>query len=468
MRAQHVVLLAAGFALAAVFAALWYGACVENKMLKAQAEYLGRELEAKVAELASAREQLIKTSEQLIDTQQRLLSAQRELQETQMQLQNLNATLADVKRQLEQTRAALRETTAELERARSQIAELERQRARLLDQLSQLNATYLRLRERIYGGYELVQRAKALLGKISLRAPQVGDTWTFVRTYNLTQRPLRSGYYRYLSLELYSYETVEVWTSEPLLIMFFTPDEYERWREGYSARPLVEGRGYVRFTPPRNGTYVRVIYNDLGRDVGEFQAVMRYSETWHYYDVAPLWPAVPYVVGALGTPSREFFRIFAVYNYWLENRHALAEEVMRQLEQRGAAAVAFSPQPRLDIQTLYALSLAALLRSAGFNVSFTAIGTSWKDPLEPSSIIVAVRFFSHTNPNATFSRMFEQIPAGWMQVMWTWQPWYVTGLKLGDFYVLINTYNIVEVVDRGLKTTTPFNVIYVDGITALP
>jgi hypothetical protein len=37
-----------------------------------------------------------------------------------------------------------------------------------------------------------------------------------------------------------------------------------------------------------------------------------------------------------------------------------------------------------------------------------------------------------------------------------------------DFYVIIDTYNVVETVDRQLSATTPFNVIYVDGVTELP
>jgi hypothetical protein len=75
-----------------------------------------------------------------------------------------------------------------------------------------------------------------------------------------------------------------------------------------------------------------------------------------------------------------------------------------------------------------------------------------------------VRFFSLINPNATFSDMFDKIKKGWMHVMWTSRSSYVGYY----FYVVINTYNVVKVVDRQLSTTTPFNVIYVDGVTELP
>jgi hypothetical protein len=317
----------------------------------------------------------------------------------------------------------------------------------------------------VYAGYDLVQQAKALLNKITLNAPQVGDVWTFTRTYTYTYNPLPSGYFYHPDLSLYSYQTIEVSTSESLYLAFFTPDQYEAWRKESGGTPLASGRGYVKFTPPNNGTYVLVIYNDLGHDVGEFQFTFRVSETWHYYDSVPLKPVTPYVVGTPGTPSRDFFRLFAIYNYWLENRRQLADAVMRQLRAT-VSVTAFSPQQQLqlDTQTLYALSLAALLKNAGFDVSFAAIGTSWGDPFSAGSIIPVVRFNSLENPNATFLDMHKKIPMGWMNVMWVSRSSYVGY----NFYVVIDTYNVVKAVDRRLDTTTPYNVIYVDGVTELP
>jgi hypothetical protein len=287
--------------------------------------------------------------------------------------------------------------------------------------------------------------------------------WTFTQTYTY-YRSIPSGYYRYGELSLYSYQTIEVSTSAPLYIAFFTPDQYEAWDRGSGGTPLASGRGYVKFTPPNNGTYVLVIDNDLGRDV-EFQITYRYFETWHYYDIVPPKPVTPYVVGTLGTPSRDFFRLFAIYNYWLENRHRLADEVMRQLRAT-VSVTAFSPQQQLqlDTQMLYALSLAALLKNAGFDVSFAAIGTSWSDPFSTNSIIPVVRFNSLENPNATFLDMYKKIPMGWMHYMSEWRSSYVGYY----FNVIIDTYNVVKAVDRQLDTRTPFNVIYVDGVTKLP
>jgi len=349
---------------------------------------------------------------------------------TQKQLQNL----------LEQIQKQLKE-------AQEQVALLEAQKDQLVSQLALLDVTCQRLRKKVYAGYDLVQQAKALLNEITLTAPQVNDTWTFVQTYTYMEDPLPSNYFDQYDLSLYSYQTIEVSTSEPLYIAFFTPDQYEAWDRGSGGTPLASGRGYVKFTPPNNGTYVLVIYNDLGRDV-EFQVTRRKSETWRYYDNEPPKPATPYVVGTPDTLSRDFFRLFAIYNYWLENRHQLADEVMRQLE--------------LELYTrmLYALSLAALLTDAGFDVSLAAIGTRWDDPFNADSIVPVVRFHSRTDPSATFSDMFNKIEMGWMNVVQKYVGY--------DFYVVIDTYNVDRVVDRRLDTTTPFNVIYVDGVTKLP
>jgi hypothetical protein len=60
--------------------------------------------------------------------------------------------------------------------------------------------------------------------------------------------------------------------------------------------------------------------------------------------------------------------------------------------------------------------------------------------------------------------MFDKIDMGWMHVVSTSRSSYVGY----DFYVIIDTYNVVKAVDRRLDTTTPFNVIYVDGLTKLP
>lgn len=449
--------------LAAVFAVLWFSAQEDNKLLTRQVIYLTQQLQGNLSLLQKTSQQLAETQKQLQDTQKQLQDTQNQLRDTQTRLAETQRQLQDAQNQLEQTQKQLRDAQAQLSQAKAQLALLETQKNQLINQLTQLNATYQQLRKKVYAGYDLVQQAKALLNKITLNAPQVNDVWTFTQTYTY-YRSLRSGYYRYGELSLYSFQTIEVSTSAPLYIAFFTPDQYEAWRRGSGGTPLASGRGYVKFTPPNNGTYVLVIDNDLGRDV-EFQVTYRYFETWHYYDGFPLNPVRPYVVGTPGTPSRDFFRLFAIYNYWLENRRQLADEVMRQLRATvSVTAFSLQQQLQLDTETLYALSLAALLKNAGFDVSFTAIGTSWSDPFSANSIMPVVRFNSLRNPNATFNDMYDKIKKGWMDVMWLSRSSY-GGY---DFYVIIDTYNVVEAVDRQLDTTTYFNVIYVDGLTKLP
>ena len=447
--------------LAAVFAVLWFGAYEDNNLLTNQVKYLTHQLEGNLSTLQKTAQQLAETQKQLQDTQNQLQDTQNQLKDAQARLAETQKQLQDTQNQLEQTQNQLRDTQAQLSQAEAQLTLLETQKNQLINQLTQLNATYQQLRNKVYTGHDVVQQAKALLNEISLNAPQVDDVWTFTQTYTYIYNPLPSGYFYPVDLFLYSYQTIGVSTSEPLYIAFFTPDQYEAWSKGYGGTPLASGRGYVKFTPPSNGTYVLVIYNDLGHDVDEFQITYRYFETWHYYDIVPSTPVTPYVVGTLVTPSRDFFRLFAIYNYWLENRRQLADAVMRQL-----SATAFSPQQQLqlDTQTLYALSLAALLKDAGFNVSFVAIGTSWSDPFGADSIVPVVRFYSLINPNATFDNMFNKINMGWMRVMTTSRSSYVGY----DFYVIIDTYNVVNAVDRQLSTTTPFNVIYIDGVTKLP
>jgi hypothetical protein len=72
------------------------------------------------------------------------------------------------------------------------------------------------------------------------------------------------------------------------------------------------------------------------------------------------------------------------------------------------------------------------------------------------------------NPNATFYDMFKKIKMGWMNVMTFSRP-PPPGVPAGyEFYVIIDTYNVVNAVDHQLDITTPFNVICVPGLTKLP
>ncbi|MCU7788336.1 hypothetical protein ODS41_10485 [Pyrobaculum sp. 3827-6] len=461
MNKLAVVTIAVVALVAAVFAVLWYGTYVENGFLR-------KELDAARGQIQDLQRQLTARSEELQKTTAQLLDVQGKLQTTQQQLDEANRRLEQTRRELESATAQLQDVQNRLRDAQAQIQDLTRQRDQLIRQrdaleaeIKALNTTIQTLKEKVYGGRDLVERLKTTLSRITLKAPQIGDNWSFTTTYVYNDLTLRSGYYRYGQVELIAGEVLELQTSQDLWLAVFTQSEYDKWRGGYSATPLAQGRGSLRFVAPSNGTYVYVIYNDLGRDV-VYSYRVRYIETWRYYDTPPPFPQRPYVVGTPGVPSRDIFRMYAIYNYWLENREALAAEVEKQLGASGK--IAFQPTVgSLDKHTLYALSLAALLKDAGFDVSFAAIGTDWKDPFTPHSAIVSVKFTSASLANYTIYEYFGRLPTGWMHIM-TYQS---KIFAIYDIYVLIDTYNVVRVVDRGLEITTAFNVIYIDGVTKL-
>jgi hypothetical protein len=452
--------------LAAVFAVLWYGAYEDNKLLTRKVNYLTHQLEGNLSLLQKTSQQLAETQKQLQDTQKQLQDTQKQLRDAQARLAETQRQLQDAQNQLEQTQKQLKDAQAQLSQARSQLALLETQKNQLVNQLTQLNATYQQLKKKVYAGYDLVQQAKSLLNNIAtfpiaIFLPQVKDEWTSMRTYTHMYDHLPSGHFYHYDLYLYEHQIVVVSTSESLYIAFFTPEQYEKWRMGRGGTPLWSDYGRIMFMPPRDGTYVLVIHNNHARDVGNFKVTYQYFKAWHYYDSVPPNPASPYIVGTPGTPSRDFFRLFAIYSNWLENRQQLANEVMHQLRTSVS-----STQLQLDTRMLYALSLAALLKNAGFDVSFAAIGSSWDNPFDVDSFVPVVRFRSSRNPNATFYDMLNKLgdDINWIHVMTLSKSSY-DGY---DFYVIIDTYNVVEKVDRQLSTMTPFNVIYVDSATELP
>jgi len=227
----------------------------------------------------------------------------------------------------------------------------------------------------------------------------------------------------------------------------FTAEQHRRWERGEGGTPVASGRCPSVFTPPRNGTYYVKFTNEYKNKPVTLTFVIRFIATWRYYDVVPPNPVRPYVNGTPGTPSRDFFRLFALYKYWLDNRDRLINETRRQVGN-------FSKLAR-DVDALLALSLAALLREAGFNVSFAAVRTDyvtdWEDPLTPSSVVLLVKFHSSTAPNATFWKIYRQIPAKpWV---WTYQRPSAGGF---DYYVLVDT------------STQVFDVVYIDEVTKLP
>jgi len=366
----------------------------------------------------------------------------------------------------------LSETKEELQRAQKQLREyldqikqLREQREQLINELRELNTTAQRLKSKVYAGKNLVEELKRVLNEIQLDAPDIDDEWTFVETERHLSLSLKPEWHYRFVRELHDYETVDVSASEELLIIVFTADAYEKWKSGVDVEPVARGRGHVRFNVPRNGTYVIVAYNDLGRDTVFDLVIKRYS-TWRYYEFLPVSPQKPYVVGEPGVPSRDIFRLLALYNYWLENRKSLASEVADQLRAKGVTTINGIDLIN-DTRLLYALSLAALLRDAGFDVSFTAIGVSFANPFEPDSAIVQIRFSALEPIEQVFWDYYYTLPQTWLHVITYHIERNKDNIVMYELYVLIDTYNVIEAVDNAEELITDFNVIYVDGVTEL-
>ncbi|MEM4964847.1 MAG: hypothetical protein QXT13_11950 [Pyrobaculum sp.] len=262
-------------------------------------------------------------------------------------------------------------------------------------------------------------------------------------------------YYRW---EFYLYagaSTIEVTASPALQISIYQREEFVKYAAGVSDSPVARGWGRLRFTPRENGTYVVVVLNTRYSTVYVDIEITRY-ETWYFCEEGQRCPS-PYVTGP--PIAKDFFRLFALYNYWLDNRETFARQVQRQY-------------PDLSTQEAYALSLAALLRSAGFGttpapafatatpgVSFAAISFT-KYPLDPISVIVSLTLPTQTNPEDIYYTFYDILPKGLM---------YTVTIYSGDaFIILVDTYNVYKVIDRGDKLLASFNIIYVDGYTTLP
>ena len=120
---------------------------------------------------------------------------QKQQQDAQNLLKDVQAKLTETKKQLQDAQNLLEQTQKRLREAQEQVAPLETQKDQLVSQLALLDVTCQRLRKKVYAGYNLVQQAKALLNEITLTAPQVNDTWTFVQTYTYMEDPLPSNYF---------------------------------------------------------------------------------------------------------------------------------------------------------------------------------------------------------------------------------------------------------------------------------
>ncbi|MEM1903611.1 MAG: hypothetical protein QXW44_08035 [Pyrobaculum sp.] len=375
---------------------------------------------------------------------------QRQVSTLKRNLQDLEKQRDDLQRQVSTLTQRLNAITAENEARKQRIEKLENEMAALVKDIQAIRAE-------LNKAPELVEKYASMLKNIRLDPPvQITDSWTFVNKYSYTAT-LHFLSYEDLTISMYANATtVEVRAHTtlgrlPITIYRWIRDPFFLyWRE-----LVVSGNGSLTFTPRANGTYVIVIRSNSILPVRAHIEITRH-ERWHFCEDGQTCPR-PHVTGP--PVARELFKFFALYNYWLNERERLARQVR-------------SKYPNLTIEEAYALSLAALLKSAGFgtshtsasttatsDVSFAAISFS-REPLNPVSVIVSVAINTQTDPSDIFYTLYNRLPAGWLNVM--------TIYDNNTFRILVDTYNVHKVLDRGETLSSAFNVVYIDGYTTLP
>jgi hypothetical protein len=131
----------------------------------------------------------------------------------------------------------------------------------------------------------------------------------------------------------------------------------------------------------------------------------------------------------------------AVYNHWHKNRKALADTV-RAIVISEVENVVYPPVMTTWLgfdDNMYALSLYALLKDAGFNIAFAIVDTQWDKPCTPMEVAPVVRFSNAYKAHQLLSRVVDEVGVkisyktfctrGWMNYC-------------DDLYVLIDTYNL--------------------------
>ncbi len=284
---------------------------------------------------------------------------------------------------------------------------------------------------------------KIFFDAAQLKAPEVGDSWTFVTTYSLL---CRSSPSLALSLE----------TGDWIYVRTLWSDTGIQIRDG-SGRLLVRGVRELNFTAPVAGVYVVSADDTADVIVGR---------VWRYCgDGPPERNASRCVWGEGGRWGREIFRLLAVYNYWHKNRMALADEVRKVVISR-VENVVYPPVRTIWLgfdDNTYALSLYALLKDAGFNVTFAIVNTRWDKPCTPMEVVPVVRFSNADKAHQLLRRMVDEVG-----VKISYKTFCTRGWRnyCDDLYVLIDTYNVFTE-DRGY-TAEPIEVIYVERLTQIP
>ena len=293
-------------------------------------------------------------------------------------------------------------------------------------------------------GYSYAKEIKIFFDAAQLKAPEVGDSWTFVTTHSLLR-----GSSPGLALSLEAGDWIYIrtlWSDTGIQI-----------RDG-SGRLLLRSVGELNFTAPVADVYV--VSADDTADV-------MVGRTWRYCgDGPPGRNASRCVWGEGGRWGREIFRLLAVYNYWHMNRMALADEVRAVVISR-VEDVVYPPSETIWLgfyDNMYALSLYALLKDAGFNVTFAIVDTRWDEPCRSMKVVPVVRFSKIDFAGEVYQllrRMVDEVGVKISYKTFCTKTW----INCDDLYVLIDTYNVF-MEDRG--HAAPIEVLYVEGLTQIP
>ena len=441
-RALALALAAVAVVLGALLA-LYHG---ENVKLKNENAAYKAQVDALTGEVASYKRQVSELNQKVESLERDRDFLTKRVADLEQQREALNRRVSDLEK--------LRDMLQQEIRSKDQvIQQLERQRTQLTNEVNSLRSelTSLRrelqhIRSTISEGKSLVERYREVLENIRITAPRVEDSWTFTYVYT-TSVTLFPNYYTWQDWQLDVFTTLEVVATANVYIRILSAD----------GQSVAEGWRRVTYRPRANGTYVVVLWNR-----NDYTLFLTYTITLSktvYFCEAGARCTRPYVTGP--PEARELFKLFAIYNYWYNNRDTLVQQIKRQY-------------PDIPTQDAYALSLAALLKSAGFgargggphflyttptDVVLAAIGRGIpRDLFKPIGVIPGIYINARTLYDLV-RQYFNTLAITPMSIRWISD---TTGLIL-----LVDTYNVYTT-DIGKENIVPFNVIYVEGYTELP
>lgn len=321
----------------------------------------------------------------------------------------------------------------------AEYADLEKKYADLQRQYSQLQREAEGLRRRIYGAGELASRLKALLREVRVEAPAVGDVWRFTTTRTVANALVGPRSFHIYALTLSAGQTLRVSVTANLTVAVMNLTQAARYYNATAREFLAQGRGSLSFTPDRSGVYFIAVENG-GSAPAVYNMTYSYDAPIHYCSLS----------SHCGRPeARGLFRLVALYDYWLSRRQELAGAVLAEY-------------PNLTLAEAYALSLAALLKSAGLNATFAVAGAGPADPLRPVAALPTAVFYAAEDPLPVLADYLNNAPPAPRRFL----PYLQKTPGGYALYVAVDTYYIY-LRDAGGPGGN-YTVTYIDGLTRLP